>query len=354
MDSISQALWGALSSEAVKSKDRVLRVPAWLIGLVGGTFPDLDSFFSSTTDPLFATLMHRHFTHSILFIPLGAFCVWLFFWPWFRQSKEHYVEYYKLAFWAYGTHWILDVMTAYGTFIFWPIGNTRHALDWLSIVDPVLTLPWLIAFVCFFIWKTKRTILARGMLFYSALYMSWTGYQHSQALETIQKYAASKGHQVERMRALPSLGNSVWFRGIYQFEGQIYALGVLVHPFRGIFHLEGSSVPRITMEDFKNLSGESLRQIQIWNWFVGDWMYWSDQSMSEIGDGRYSTSVNGFNSLWVLKFNPEDPRQSLKQMPSVREAAIERSPFEGFQLLLDQSSLVPGPVSVNAGSNSSY
>lgn len=348
MDSISQALWGAFSSEAIKAKDKVLRVPAWLVGLVAGTFPDLDSFLSSSTDPLFATLMHRHFTHSIFFIPVGALCVWLFFWPWFMKQRDHYSEYYKISFFAYGTHWILDVLTAYGTYIFWPFGFTRHALDWLSIVDPILTLPWLMTFICFFIWKNNRTALARGILAYSAVYILWTGYQHSQAVDIIQKYAKSKGHKVERMRALPSLGNSVWFRGIYQFDGKIYSLGILTHPFKGPYHLEGSSVSRITMEDFKELSGESLRQIQIWSWFTSDWMFWADENLKEIGDGRYSTSVNGFDPLWVLQLNLEDPTRSEKKMPTVVNSAAERSLFEGFQLLLNPSSLVPGPVSASS------
>lgn len=53
MDSISQALWGALSSEAVTTQNRKLRVKPWLIGLVGGTLPDLDSFFFKHNRPPF-------------------------------------------------------------------------------------------------------------------------------------------------------------------------------------------------------------------------------------------------------------------------------------------------------------
>jgi inner membrane protein len=342
MDSVSQALWGALSSQATQKKRRG-KVPAWLMGLAAGTLPDLDSFIRSSSDPLLATVMHRHFTHSIFFIPVGALITWLIFWPFFRNEKENYRNYYLIALAGYGTHWILDVLTSYGTLILWPINNTRYALDWLSIVDPLLTIPWLIALILFLIYKNQKWVYS--VLIYSVLYTAYCGVLHSQARAaylqylTLQKEDATLSR--ERIRLLPSLGNSFWYRAISVDDQYVYATGIFVDPLtHKKYFREGEKAPlwKWSENDFQNL--ETQRQIKIWSWFVDDYLYLESENPPSIGDGRYSTQANEFNSLWVLILDLNDPKNTLKTAPDLQKTTRDRSPFEGYSLLFERKDLV--------------
>jgi len=345
MDSISQALWGALSSEATQ-KEKKGNIPAWFIGILAGTAPDLDTFIKSSTDPLIATVFHRHFTHSIFFVPLGAFLVWLLLFYFFRKEKELYFNYYKICFFGYGTHWILDVLTAYGTQIFWPLTNHRYAFDWLSIVDPFLTLPWLI-FLLLFIFLKKRRLIHMALV-YTFAYMIFCGLQHHRAEKSLKEKLISRGHESSKYRLLPSLGNSFWFRSIYAHDDQIFADGVLIVPrSKQTYWRQGSSVKRMTSFEIESLLSKELsdeekiqfqKQISIWSWFTDDFMYLSKTNENEaaIGDGRYSIDVSGFNSLWSLALDRNDAAKTQKTSPQVfDDSGNSRSPFEGFQLLLN-------------------
>lgn len=341
MDSISQALWGALSSQATQ-KTRKGRVPAWVIGLCAGTLPDLDSFIRSASDPMLATLMHRHFTHSIFFIPFGAAIIWCLFWPFFRNEKEHYRNYFLMALAGYGTHWILDVLTSYGTMIFWPLNEVRYSLDWLSIIDPLLTIPWLLVFIGFLIFKKQKWIY--GVLIYSVLYFSYCGFLHHQAHQGYVKYLNQEGAELrathERIRLLPTLANSFWYRAISVDAEFIYSAGIFIHPFSlKTYFREGEKVRLWKFNDSDYDNPESLRQIKIWSWFVDGYTYLESENPISIGDGRYSSKVTGFNSLWILQLNLSEPQRTLRTSPDMKASANDRSPFEGFSLLFNPEAL---------------
>ncbi|MFP5519251.1 MAG: metal-dependent hydrolase [Bdellovibrionia bacterium] len=339
MDSISQFLWGALSAEAVsKNVDRP-KVAPWIVGGVCGTLPDLDSFFRSSTDPLFSTLMHRHFTHSIFFIPIGALIGWLLLFYFFRKERHQWLHYFWLCLISYGTHWILDVLTSYGTQIFWPVTDHRFAMDWMSIVDPLVTVPWLVAFIAMFFLKQKVNV-ARAMILFSALYFSWAGTQHYRGQKALQQIAAQHGHNIERFRLLPSLANSVWFRAVYLNQGMIHSAGILVEPNGKIRYALGEKRIHEDLTSYKNLPSESFRQLQIWDWFTGSWMFkTSDESLS-FGDGRYTNSATSFDTLWALTLDLKNPSQSFRSMPKSISGNGERSPFEGFKLIQNPEGLV--------------
>ena len=58
-------------SRAVCSATKTVRHALW-IGAAAGMAPDLDVLIQSSTDPLLALEYHRQFTHSLLFVPIGA------------------------------------------------------------------------------------------------------------------------------------------------------------------------------------------------------------------------------------------------------------------------------------------
>jgi len=76
MDPFTQGIVGGLAAQSAAG--RVQLVKAAAIGALGGMAPDLDIFIASSHDPLLYLEFHRHFTHSLLFIPIGGMLCGLF------------------------------------------------------------------------------------------------------------------------------------------------------------------------------------------------------------------------------------------------------------------------------------
>ena len=79
MDPVTQGVLGASVGQAA-SRASDLRAAAVLAAL-SGMAPDLDVLIRSDVDPLLFLEYHRHFTHSLVFIPFGALlCAGVFHW----------------------------------------------------------------------------------------------------------------------------------------------------------------------------------------------------------------------------------------------------------------------------------
>src|ERR671923_2849343 len=111
MDTFTHGLLGAAASQAIFG--RKLPRSAGLIGLVAGMAPDLDLFMGSGADPVAGIVYHRQFTHSLIFIPLGALLVSLLF-MWMKAFKGARAAVYGAAFGGYGLHPLLDAWPSYG------------------------------------------------------------------------------------------------------------------------------------------------------------------------------------------------------------------------------------------------
>ena len=83
MDPLSQAALGAALPQSASYPERILHA-TW-IGALAGMAPDLDIFIRSDTDPLLFLEFHRQFTHSLIFIPIGALLCSVVFWPLVRH-----------------------------------------------------------------------------------------------------------------------------------------------------------------------------------------------------------------------------------------------------------------------------
>lgn len=341
MDSVSQALWGAVTTQAVSEQKG--RIPPWLIGLLAGTLPDLDVLLKNQEDPLFNIIIHRSFSHSLFLIPLGALVVWLVFFLFFKNEKKLYFHYYVLCFVGYGTHSLLDWMTSYGTQLLWPLVNTRYYVDWLSIVDPILTIPWLIVFLIIVFSKKEPAFLkkmARALVGCSLVYMLFCYTQNQKAIEAVYKIAKTRGHQIERVRALPTLGNSFWFRTIYESKDTFYSDAVLVRPFLSLKWRQGESQVKA---QWSSVEGDEIiqRLFFTWNWFVDGWFYYEKENGHVVwGDGRYSKTPHLFESLWIFLKDPMEPEKSKMQSSFQEDRKPFLTAFEGIKLIFINSDLL--------------
>ena len=112
MDPISQGTVGAAFAQSSANKHNIVKIS--VIGFIAGLAPDLDVLIRSSTDPILSLEYHRQFTHSLIFVPLGALIVTLLLYPLFRKSISLKTV-YLASFLGYATHGLLDACTSYGT-----------------------------------------------------------------------------------------------------------------------------------------------------------------------------------------------------------------------------------------------
>ncbi len=145
MDSITHLFFGGVICAAIAPKKHVRA--ALLAGAVLNTLPDLDVLpLAMCDDPIVRMTWHRAATHSWLVLPLVAWAIW-----WWCKRRDGRVAHAPTRWWwaifvCLMAHPLLDSFTVYGTQLLWPLPLPPMMWSTLFIVDPLFTLPWLLAF----------------------------------------------------------------------------------------------------------------------------------------------------------------------------------------------------------------
>lgn len=144
MDSVTQIVLGAAVGEACLGRKVGNKALLW--GAVAGTIPDLDVFFTMG-DPIREIVIHRGFSHSILFAVLMAPTLgWLVhrLYLWRKKEEASFKQWSWFFFWTIFTHPLLDCLTTYGTQLFYPFSDYRVSISSVFVVDLFYTLPFLV------------------------------------------------------------------------------------------------------------------------------------------------------------------------------------------------------------------
>jgi len=174
MDSVTQIVLGASVAEAALGKKIGNKAMLW--GAIAGTIPDLDVLLNFVTDEMTATVMHRGFSHSLVFcIIMAPFLGWLV--PkLYRKKEATFKNWTWMFFLVLVTHPLLDAHTAWGTQLFWPF-DYRLAYKNIFVLDPLYTLPFLILVIITMFYKRtnpKRRNFNKWALIISSSYMLLT------------------------------------------------------------------------------------------------------------------------------------------------------------------------------------
>ena len=141
MDSLTQLTFGAACGEAILGKKVGRKALIW--GAILGTLPDLDVFIPLGS-PVDDFVYHRGFSHSLfLLTALSPVFAWLIT-KVHKDTKPLLNKWMLLTFVVLNGSVLLDLLTIYGTQIFWPFDTTPLAVPALFIIDPLFTLPILI------------------------------------------------------------------------------------------------------------------------------------------------------------------------------------------------------------------
>jgi inner membrane protein len=175
MDSVTQFALGAGVGAAVLGRAIGPRKAA-LVGGVLGTLPDLDVYFPYE-NPVDSFTLHRGPSHS-LFVhaavtPILGEAIRLMF----RELRDRLVLVWAGVYLCLATHALLDAMTIYGTRIFWPFWTEPVSIGSIFIIDPLYTVPLLVAMIWAFCtggWSQRYGRCVAVSLALSTAYLGWT------------------------------------------------------------------------------------------------------------------------------------------------------------------------------------
>ncbi|MEZ5440188.1 MAG: metal-dependent hydrolase [Lysobacterales bacterium] len=218
MDSVTQILLGA--SVAAACVPAVQRRRALGYGAVLGTLPDLDVLWRFS-DPVAAFTYHRSASHSLLLLPWLALLLW-----WLVRRLDPALSVaprrWLLAFLlALVTHPLLDALTIYGTQLWWPLDPTPVGLGSVFIIDPLYSLPLLLA-VCWLARAPQGRASTRVLvsaLAWSSAYLMWGWLAQQWVLQRARSELANGPHAQAPLLATPSPFNSVLWRVVLRYPG---------------------------------------------------------------------------------------------------------------------------------------
>jgi inner membrane protein len=264
--------------------------------------PDLDVLFFSPTDPLLFLEYHRGFTHSLMFVPIGALICALVFHG-FAKQRLKFREVYLFCLLGYGTHGLLDACTTYGTQLFWPITDLRIAWNNVSVVDPLFTLPLLVLVACSAIYH--KPALARIGMIWGLAYLSFGVVQRERAENIGLAIAENRGHTPIRLEAKPGFLNLFLWKVIYETQDQYHVDGVRLgwpHTF-----IPGNSVDKLVIKrDLPWLKPDSQqrRDLERFRWFSNGYLAVDPIDKLYVIDIRYSMLPNEVQALWGIVMDP--------------------------------------------------
>ena len=307
MDILTQGLLGGLVAQAGSRKSDAQIATG--TGFAAGLLADIDAVIRSADDPLLNIEFHRHFTHSLIFIPIGGLLAAFILWPFLRRRLT-FGRLYFFTLLGYASHGLLDATTSYGTQLLLPFSDERIAWRIIAIIDPVFSLILLIAIVIG--WRSRKMLSARLGLVLAAAYLSFGAWQHNNAGEATLRLAEQRGHRVDRFLVKPTLANQVLWRSVYESDGVFYVDAIRLGIFSDDRIYPGGQAKRFMLErDKPNLAADSAlrHDIERFLYFSGDYVIADPDRENVLIDVRYSMLPSGLKPIWGIDMNAASSTQ---------------------------------------------
>lgn len=299
MDSITQGLLGATIAQAAYRERLGGRAVVW--GAICAVAPDFD-FLAGLAGDWAGLMHHRGLSHSLLVLTAVTPLV-----GWighrFGKGAGNWWGWITLTWWALVTHPLLDGFTSYGTQLFAPITDTRFAWDGVAIVDPVYTVPLLVA-VLVAARRAGRSVRSRKVaiaaLAFTQAYLGFGLFQSRSAKAEAERDLRRRGFEPVRVRAFPTVLNAFVYRVVaHDAEGNYRLTMVSRTRSRKLQWTALSSSEDPLVE--RVLSSERGKQ---YRWFCDDLFVATVDRSSEQGaevtvsDLRYGSVIDPRISMW--------------------------------------------------------
>jgi inner membrane protein len=247
VDTLTHALTGAVISNLGFKQ----RLPAATFTLVtASVLPDLDwasRFFGIASYLKY----HRTFTHSLLGIVILAILLAVVVKIFFRRANLKTT--FLLSLFAGLFHLLLDLLNPYGTQILYPFLPDRYAWNWLTVVDPLITIPLTLSLVLIRFVRLKAVRTAAITLGFVILFIFTKGICHQIALKQLDRMYPSEQHPVKTV-VYPDIFSPFVWKGVLETE-ESYRITVV-----NITSAEATTVrdyPKLPESRFAGLARES-------------------------------------------------------------------------------------------------
>ena len=303
MDVLTQGIIGAAVAQSVSNKHEMRK--AAIVGFLAGLAADADVLIRSSSDPMLVLEYHRHFSHSLIFIPIAAIIVSILLWPFFRKT----LSFKRLYFYSFaGTllSGFVDACTSYGTHLLWPFINERIAWHIIAIIDPIFTIALIIGVVYALIKLTP--VSCRFALIFCGGYLLLGYFQLQRAEIIMHELAEKRGHVVERFMVKPTIGNLVLWRSIYLSHDEFYIDAIRVGIENKIY--EGEAIKQFetsSLPDNIDKNTTLYNDIKRFQFFSDNFVIWHPDKLNALGDVRYAMSPTSVIPLWGIELNYAEP-----------------------------------------------
>ncbi len=309
MDILTQGLLGAaLAQSAARPNEARL---ATAVGFLSGLLADADVLIRSANDPLLTLEYHRHFTHSVFFVPIGGLVAALLLWPFLRR-RLRFRRLYIFSLLGYSLSGFLDACTSYGTHLLWPLSDTRIAWSIISIVDPVFTLTLMAATIYVLVKRSPRVAWVGLGLAGVYLLAAWVQLQRAEAFA--RELADTRGHRIERLVVKPTLGNLVLWRSIYETADNFHVDAVRVGMATRRTYPGGVIGKFVLDAELPALSAVSRlhQDIERFSAFSDGFVARHPQRADVLGDVRYSMEPTSLVPLWGIALGLDHPERHVR------------------------------------------
>ena len=323
MEPLTQATIGAVAAIAL-TRDHSIKKAFW-IGAIGGFLPDADVLIRSSDDPLLHLEYHRHFTHSVFFIPIGGLLT-AGLGQLISKGRQSVKDLWLPASLGWATHGLLDSCTSYGTHLFWPLSEARLAWHNVSIVDPIYTLPLLILVLMSV--RQNRRILSQAALLWSFAYLFFGIYQRNKAQEVYQVLIQDRAHQGLELSVKPSFGNNILFRGFYSEGNRFYADAIRVPWFGQPKIYEGSSIERLDYDSvYEKMDPTHKHDLKRFHFFSNGFLVEDPVHPGIIGDFRYAMIPNAVAPMWGIDVGNKQPETHMSFLRFTKLSSDDQAVF---------------------------
>ena len=304
MDPFSQAALGGVVAQA--SAQHKLGYRVVVAGAIAGAMPDIDVFFAE--DYFHNLQIHRGITHSLFFAPVvGPLLGFLIYKFESSRSSElpdrERLKYWMLAiFLALFSHPLLDVLTPYGTQLLLPFTDQRFALFAMPIIDPLYTVPLLVALVLAWRYRHKAKVYLIGLSFLlvSTSYLTYGWYLGLAAKQEAERQLVAQGIHNAVVESFPTLFQIHYRRVVARTPTEDWVGYISMwHPCP----IEWGVSKRSPPNSFNEVS--DLRSIRIFEWFSMGWLHKTvserdGNTLYHLADIRYGLNTNPEESFFYL------------------------------------------------------
>ncbi len=131
-----------------------------------------------------------------------------------------------LFFWSIFTHPILDCFTGWGTQVFQPMADLRVQWNTVSVVDPICTVPFLVAMIGVSIFsrnsRARRIWLWAGLIWFCGYILIYTGYHKWKFNQIFERSLQAQNIQYQRFMTGPTIFNNILWLGVAEGDTAFY------------------------------------------------------------------------------------------------------------------------------------